>query len=306
MNQVRSIHALNARELEAGIAPEASWHRDFADTAYVYIGGLPFELSEGDIITIFSQYGEPTHVHLVRDRETGKSKGFAFLKYEDQRSTDLAVDNLGGAQIMGRALRVDHTRYKKKEGQDEDESKIEKFVVTRSDDEANKESEDERPMLKEEIELAKLINNHEDDEDPIKAYRVEQKREEVETARKKLKRKSDVENGHRHRNRHRSRQDRKEDFNSDSKRLGHRPKPGKGRISKDDGGRWHHRRSKSDEDAQEGEDRHRPDLHHSRHERSDSSSNGRDRHRRKGRARYDSSEDERGAQPRRDRSREKR
>ncbi len=119
MNSIRQIRELNKRELEAGVSPEASWHADYRDTAYVYIGGLPLDLSEGDIITIFSQYGEPVHVHLVRDKETGKSKGFAFLKYEDQRSTDLAVDNLGGATVLGRVLKVDHTRYKHKEDEKE-------------------------------------------------------------------------------------------------------------------------------------------------------------------------------------------
>ncbi|CAL8583627.1 RNA-binding protein Cwf29 [Xanthoria parietina] len=104
MNGIREIQRLNKLELENGVAPEASWHRDHADSAYIYIGGLPFDLSEGDIITIFSQFGEPTFVKLVRDKETGKSKGFAFLKYEDQRSTDLAVDNLGGATVMGRTI----------------------------------------------------------------------------------------------------------------------------------------------------------------------------------------------------------
>src|SRR6202043_3427310 len=103
-------------------SPDASWHADYRDTAYIYIGGLPFELSEGDIITIFSQFGEPTFIHLVRDKETGKSKGFAFLKYEDQRSTDLAVDNLGGATIVGRMLRVDHTRYKKRDDDVEEDT----------------------------------------------------------------------------------------------------------------------------------------------------------------------------------------
>ncbi|KAK8176494.1 hypothetical protein BC567DRAFT_288458, partial [Phyllosticta citribraziliensis] len=121
MNTIRSIKELNKRELEAGIPPEASWHADYRDTAYVYIGGLPFNLSEGDIVTIFSQYGEPVHIHLIRDKETGKSKGFCFLKYEDQRSCDLAVDNLSGAEVMGRILRVDHTRYKKKEGKEGEE-----------------------------------------------------------------------------------------------------------------------------------------------------------------------------------------
>ena len=63
-------------------------------------------MTEGDIIAIFSQFGEPVYVNLMRDKETGKSKGFAFLKYEDQRSTDLAVDNLGGATVLGRILKV--------------------------------------------------------------------------------------------------------------------------------------------------------------------------------------------------------
>ena len=46
--------------------------------------------------------------HLVRDRDTGRSRGFAFLAYEDQRSSVLAIDNLNGAAVIGRTLRVDH------------------------------------------------------------------------------------------------------------------------------------------------------------------------------------------------------
>lgn len=126
MNAIRATQALNKRELENAVPPSASWHADYRDTAYVYIGGLPLDLSEGDVVAIFSQYGNPTHLNLIRDKETGKSKGFAFLKYEDQRSCDLAVDNLGGAEVFGRLLRVDHTRYKKKDGEDEDTYRIDK------------------------------------------------------------------------------------------------------------------------------------------------------------------------------------
>ena len=60
-------------------------------------GGLNFKMSEGDVIAVFSQYGEPNHVNLVRDEETGKSKGFCFLGYNDQRSTRLAVVRLPDA-----------------------------------------------------------------------------------------------------------------------------------------------------------------------------------------------------------------
>ncbi|KAF2860748.1 RNA-binding domain-containing protein [Piedraia hortae CBS 480.64] len=115
----KSIAALNKAELAACVAPSASWHTDYRDTAYIYIGNLPHALSEGDIITIFSQYGRPVHIHLARDKETGKSRGFAWLKYYDQRSTDLAVDNLDGADVLGRGIKVDHARYKLKEGERE-------------------------------------------------------------------------------------------------------------------------------------------------------------------------------------------
>jgi RNA-binding motif X-linked protein 2 len=52
-------------------------------------------------------------VNLPRDKETGKTKGFGFLMYEDQRSTVLAVDNLNGASVLDRTLRVDHVKHYK-------------------------------------------------------------------------------------------------------------------------------------------------------------------------------------------------
>ena len=63
-----------------------------ADSAYVYIGNLPRDLTEGDVITVMSQYGEVMDVNLPRDKTTGKLRGFGFLMYEDQRSTVLAVN----------------------------------------------------------------------------------------------------------------------------------------------------------------------------------------------------------------------
>lgn len=49
-------------------------------------------------------------VHMPRDKETGKPRGFCFLMYEDQRSTVLAVDNLNGAKVLEKTLRVDHVK----------------------------------------------------------------------------------------------------------------------------------------------------------------------------------------------------
>jgi RNA-binding motif X-linked protein 2 len=91
------------------------------DSAYIFAGGLPRDLTEGDVISIFSQYGEIMNINMPRDKETGKPKGFAFLMYEDQRSTILAVDNLNGANILERTIRVDHVKnYKEKRIKNQD------------------------------------------------------------------------------------------------------------------------------------------------------------------------------------------
>ncbi|KAJ2447511.1 RNA-binding protein Cwf29, partial [Coemansia sp. RSA 2424] len=110
MNVVQGIRRLNESESRQGLGSTASWHDEYKDSAYIFVGGLPFDLTEGDVICVFSQYGEIVNINLVRDKETGKSKGYAFLQYEDQRSTILAVDNLNGAKVLGRVLRVDHVK----------------------------------------------------------------------------------------------------------------------------------------------------------------------------------------------------
>ncbi|XP_045394083.1 RNA-binding motif protein, X-linked 2 [Lemur catta] len=108
LTKVKLINELNEREIELGVADKVSWHSDYKDSSWIFLGGLAYELTEGDIICVFSQYGEIVNINLVRDKKTGKSKGFCFLCYEDQRSTILAVDNFNGIKIKGRTIRVDH------------------------------------------------------------------------------------------------------------------------------------------------------------------------------------------------------
>jgi RNA-binding motif X-linked protein 2 len=109
MNVISEIQRINAVELSSGLThTSASWHTKYASSAWINVGSLPLNLTEGDVICIFSQYGEIEDIHLVRDGDTGKSRGFAFVKYEDARSCVLAVDNLCGCQVLGRQLRVDH------------------------------------------------------------------------------------------------------------------------------------------------------------------------------------------------------
>lgn len=299
MNSVRAIQQLNKRELEAGITPEGSWHTDYRDTAFIYIGGLAFELSEGDIITIFSQYGEPVWVKLARDKETGKSRGFAWIKYEDQRSCDLAVDNLGGATIMDRVIRVDHARYKPRDDEDMRDNTMGDVPIDARDDSdggrrkrrnsEETESEDERPMLPEEIELERLAEKL-DLDDPMRDSMIKQQQEKVDDAVAKLKRKIRKEkerksrHDRRHRrdgssDRHRDR-DRKriknvdDDDRHDHKSRRHdRRSRSRGRDSDDDRRRT---KSKYRDESEERDKRHRHDRSR---DRRDHSSEGRDRDR---------------------------
>ncbi|KAJ7425609.1 RNA-binding motif protein, X-linked 2 [Pitangus sulphuratus] len=123
LTKVKLINELNAREAELGVQEAVSWHAEYKDSAWIFVGGLHYELTEGDVICVFSQYGEVVNINLVRDKKTGKSKGFCFLCYEDQRSTILAVDNFNGIKIKGRTIRVDHVaNYRPpKESEDWDE-----------------------------------------------------------------------------------------------------------------------------------------------------------------------------------------
>ncbi|KAM7043130.1 RNA-binding motif protein, X-linked 2 [Acridotheres tristis] len=123
LTKVKLINELNAREAELGVQEAVSWHAEYKDSAWIFVGGLHYQLTEGDVICVFSQYGEVVNINLVRDKKTGKSKGFCFLCYEDQRSTILAVDNFNGIKIKGRTIRVDHVaNYRPpKESEDWDE-----------------------------------------------------------------------------------------------------------------------------------------------------------------------------------------
>ncbi|KAF9436521.1 hypothetical protein BGZ76_003705 [Entomortierella beljakovae] len=137
------------------MSSSGSWHEQYKDSAHIFVGGLPFNLTEGDIICVLSQFGEVAGLNLVRDKESGKSKGFAFLKYVDQRSTTLAVDNMNGSKIGGRVIRVDHVQnYKVPKVFDEDGNEVEpdedtvnnvapKPIEEESDDGSSSESEAE-------------------------------------------------------------------------------------------------------------------------------------------------------------------
>ena len=108
MNKIHDVQRLNQTELEQNIPLSSSWHQQYRHSSYVFVGGIPYDLTEGDLEVIMSQFGILTDLRLERDVDTGKSKGFGWVKYADWRSTVLAVDNLNGTTLLGRKIGVDH------------------------------------------------------------------------------------------------------------------------------------------------------------------------------------------------------
>lgn len=79
----------------------------------IYVGNLPFSASEEDIRGLFSQYGAVNSVKLIADRETGRSRGFAFVDME-RADARKAIPALNGSEFDGRTLRVDEATDRKK------------------------------------------------------------------------------------------------------------------------------------------------------------------------------------------------
>jgi RNA recognition motif-containing protein len=76
----------------------------------LYVGNLSFETTENDLQDLFEQHGTVTEAHLMMDRLTGKSRGFAFVTMADKAQADAAMTALNGRDLNGRALTVNEAR----------------------------------------------------------------------------------------------------------------------------------------------------------------------------------------------------
>ena len=79
----------------------------------LYVGNLSFQSTEDELRDLFSQYGEVTSVRLISDRDTGRSRGFAFVEMENANA---AIEALNGYELGGRNLRVNEAREREDRG----------------------------------------------------------------------------------------------------------------------------------------------------------------------------------------------
>jgi len=75
----------------------------------IYVGNLSYQTTESDLTTLFEQAGEVESASIITDRDTGRSKGFAFMEM-GQEAADKAITQFNGTELNGRALTVNEAR----------------------------------------------------------------------------------------------------------------------------------------------------------------------------------------------------
>ncbi len=80
----------------------------------IYVGNLPYEMTEGHIEELFSGVGTVTDVKLARDSADGSSKGFAFVEFSKPEEASEAIAKFNGYDFSGRKLKVDLAKDRKR------------------------------------------------------------------------------------------------------------------------------------------------------------------------------------------------
>jgi RNA recognition motif-containing protein len=80
--------------------------------ASIYVGNLSNTTTEDDLLQAFGRHGNVTKVSLVKDRETGQPRGFAFVDMADSKEAATAIKELNLAEISGRSITVNEARPK--------------------------------------------------------------------------------------------------------------------------------------------------------------------------------------------------
>ena len=76
----------------------------------IYVGNLSFSSTEDGLRQLFEQFGEVSTVKIIKDKFTGKTRGFAFVEMSDDNEAKRAIENINGADLDGRNLRVNEAR----------------------------------------------------------------------------------------------------------------------------------------------------------------------------------------------------
>ena len=75
----------------------------------IYVGNLPWQVTEGELEGLFKPYGKVERASVIRDRRTGETKGFGFIMMADEDAAR-AIEKVNGSELRGRILNVNQSR----------------------------------------------------------------------------------------------------------------------------------------------------------------------------------------------------
>lgn len=76
----------------------------------IYVGNLPYTVTENELRDLFGEHGSVLKINIIKDRNTGNSKGFGFVEMERQADAENAIKELDGSSVKGRNLKVNQAR----------------------------------------------------------------------------------------------------------------------------------------------------------------------------------------------------
>ena len=82
----------------------------------LYVGGLPYQTTEQDLLDLFEQAGRVTFATVITDRDTGRSKGFGFVEMSNEQEAQSAIERLNGTLLGNRTITVNEARERQSTG----------------------------------------------------------------------------------------------------------------------------------------------------------------------------------------------
>ena len=76
----------------------------------IYIGNLPYSISEDELRDLFAAHGEVSSANIIMDRDSGRSKGFGFNEMPDKAQGEAAINAINQTDVQGRSVRVNEAR----------------------------------------------------------------------------------------------------------------------------------------------------------------------------------------------------
>ena len=76
----------------------------------LYVGNFPYSTTDEQLTELFSEYGSVESVRILKDRETGMSRGFGFVDMDSQEAAETVIAELNGMDFNGRPLKINHSR----------------------------------------------------------------------------------------------------------------------------------------------------------------------------------------------------